>query len=123
MWAKYGKTIIAGLFAAWTAFAPLISGDGKIEREEWFIFAAALLNVLLVYFVPLNPAWRWGKTIINAGLASLAAAQTVIVDGLQPDDWTIIIGAGLAILIGWVAPTISMQGTSEQVRVPTGLNA
>lgn len=123
MWAKYGKALISLLFFIWTVVAPLITGDGHIDADEGLIIAVAVANGLLVYLVPLNPSWAAGKTVINAILASLAAAQTVIYDGLQPNDWTIIIGAGLTLLIGWYAPTISLQHTTKEVEVGSGLNA
>lgn len=123
MWVKYGKAVVSLLFFIWTIVAPLITGDGHIDGDEGLIIAVATVNGLLVYIIPLNPSWQAGKTVINALLASLAAAQTVIFDGLQPNDWTIIIGAGLAILIGWVAPTVSMERTDAKVQVPAGLNS
>jgi hypothetical protein len=80
-------------------------------------------SAILVYIIPLNPSWAAGKTVINAVMASLAAAQTVLADGLQPDDWTIIIGAGIAILIGWYAPSLSLPLTSASVKVTSGFGA
>ena len=124
MWSKYGKALVSLAFFVWTIIAPLISGDKHIDRDEWLIIGIGLGNGLLVYVVPLNPAWEAGKTVINAVLASLAAAQTVIVDGLQPNDWTIIIGAGLAILIGWYAPALSMDhSATDRVEVDSGFTA
>lgn len=123
MWQKYGKALISLLFFIWTIVAPLITGDGRIDGDEWLIIAVATANGLLVYIIPLNPSWSAGKTVINALLASLAAAQTVIYDGFQPNDWSIIVGAGLAILIGWVAPTISMARRVNEVKVSTGLTS
>jgi hypothetical protein len=122
MWQKYGKALVAFLFFVWTVVAPLITGDHHIDRDEWVIIGMGIGNGLLVYVVPLNPNWAAGKTVINAVMAALAAAQTVIVDGLQPNDWTIIIGAGLAILIGWYAPTLSAARSGYAVDVPTGFN-
>jgi hypothetical protein len=81
-WSTHGKAIIAFLFFLWTIIAPLITGDNRIEGEEWIIIGLGAGNGLLVYIVPLNPAWEAGKTVINAVMASLAAAQTVMVDGL-----------------------------------------
>lgn len=124
MWKNYGKSVVSLAFFVWTAIAPLLSGDGRIDGfAEWAVIAVAGANGLLVYIIPLNPSWAAGKTVINAVLASLAAAQTVIGDGLQPDDWTIIIGAGLAILIGWYAPTLSAPGTGNPVKVQPGFNS
>jgi hypothetical protein len=123
VWKKYGKALVSLAFFVWTVVAPLISGDNHIDRNEAIIIALGVGNGLLVYVIPLNPRWAAGKTVINAVLASLAAAQTLIIDGLQPDDWTIIIGAGLAILLGWYAPAISLPTTGEAVRVGPGFTA
>lgn len=123
MWSKYGKAIIAALFFLWTVVAPLLSGDGAIHGVEWLVVGTGAGNAVLVYVLPINPTWRAGKTVTLAVMASLAAAQTVIGDGLQPDDWTIIIGAGLTILIGWYAPTVSLPDTVDRVKVTPGFNA
>ncbi len=126
-WQTYGKAIIAAVFFLWTVVAPLLTGDNKISGYvEWTIISTGALNALLVYIVPLNKRFEGGKTIINGGLASLAAAQTVLADGFQTDDVTIILGAGLAIIIGWYAPTITNPNSTdptERVRVRSGLNA
>jgi hypothetical protein len=124
-WQKYGKAFIGAAFFLWTVIAPLLSGDKHIDRNEWIIIGLGAGNALLVYIVPLNPSWSAGKTVINAVMASLAAAQTVIVDGLQPDDWTIIIGAGLALLIGWYAPAVSLpqRPAGTRVEVDSGFTA
>ncbi len=122
-WQTYGKAIIAFIFFLWTIIAPLITGDNHIDTNEWLIVGLGTGNGLLVYLLPLNPKWEYGKTVVNAVMASLAATQTVIADGLQPDDWTIILGAGLSLLIGWYAPAISMKGTTEETRVSAGFSA
>lgn len=122
-WQTYGKAFVGWAFFVWTVIAPLLSGDNRIEGTEWIIIGVGFANGLLVYIIPLNSSWRAGKTVINAVLASLAAAQTVLADGFQHDDLTIIIGAGLAILIGWYAPTLSGSGTADAVRVRSGLTA
>lgn len=119
----YAKSVIAALFFLWTIVAPLLNGDNEIHGLEWLIVGTGASNAVLVYLIPLNPRWEAGKTVINSVLASLAAAQTVLGDGFQNDDLTIIIGAGLALLIGWYAPTISLGRTSERVEVTSGFNA
>lgn len=123
MWKEKGKAIVSAVFFLWTIIAPLLTGDGAIRGVEWLVIATGAGNAVLVYILPLNPAWRAGKTVTLAVMASVAAAQTVIGDGLQPDDWTIIIGAGLTILIGWYAPTVSLPASTEQVKVTSGFNA
>lgn len=123
MLGKYGKALVSALFFLWTIVAPLLTGDGHITGVEWLVIGTGAGNAILVYLIPLNPDWAGGKTVTLAVMASLAAAQTVIGDGLQPDDFTIIIGAGLTILIGWYAPTISLQDRVSEVKVTSGFNA
>lgn len=116
----YGKSVIAFLFVLWTAFSPLYFGDGKLEREEWIIFAVAVGNNLLVYIIPNTNKFRGVKTTINAILVALAALQTVILDGWQPDDLTVVIGALLTALGVAYVGAVSNPNT-EPVVVPKGL--
>lgn len=126
-WQVYGKSIVAALFFLWTIVAPLLTGDNRISGYvEWVIVSTGGLNMLLTYIVPLNKKFEGGKTIINGGLAALAAAQTVLADGFQYADVTIIGGAFLAIVIGWYAPAITNPTSSDPaafVRVRSGFNA
>lgn len=119
-----GKAIISALFFLWTLVEPLLTDDNRIGGYvEWSIILTGFGNMILVYIVPLNPRWEAGKTVINGAMASIAAAQTVLGDGFQYSDLTIIIGAGLAIIVGWYAPTISMKNTTEETRVRAGFTA
>jgi len=106
---KYGKSVIAFLFVVWTVVAPLIFGDGKLEREEWIIIAIAVGNNIVVYIVPLSPAFKSVKSVVNVILVVLAAVQTVLLDGWQPDDWSIVLGALVAALGVTYAPAASVK--------------
>lgn len=121
MWSKYGKSIIAFLFIVYTVVAPLFFGDGHIDRSEAIIIALAVGNNLLVYIIPLSPSFRSIKTVINAVLLALVVAQTLIVDGLQPDDWTYIIGALIGGLGVAIAPAAS-EDQADPVAVGTGFD-
>jgi hypothetical protein len=92
---KYGKAIGAVGFFLWTLLAPYITGDKSFDNNEKIIVALAIANAIAVYWTPLNPAHKGIKSAINLIMVALAAAQTLIVDGLQYDDWAIIIGAVL----------------------------
>lgn len=126
-WQVYGKSIIAFVFFLWTVVAPLLTGDQRISGwEEWTIIIMGGANGVLVYFIPMNPKWEAGKTVINGVLAACAAAQTVLGDGFQYNDLTIIVGAFLALVIGWYAPAITnpqSQVPGARVVVPSGFNA
>lgn len=122
MWDKYGKTIVAFLFTVYTVVQPLWFGDHHIDPDEGIIIALAVGNNLLVFIIPIFPGFKGAKTVITAILASLAVAQTVIADGFQPEDWPMIIGAGIAALGVFIAPAISnVEG--QVVRVGTGSDA
>lgn len=118
----YGKLIFSIGLALWAGISPLWFGDHHIDGYEWAVLVTLVANVALVYIVPLRPDFRWSKTIINALLASAAAAQTLAFDGYQPEDWRIIAGAAVGVLVVAWAPAIT-QGTDRMphVVVPAGL--
>jgi hypothetical protein len=122
-WDKYGKALVAFLFAVWTVVSPTWFGDHHIDADEGIIIALAIVNNVVVWVVPLNPAFKGIKTIANALLASLAIAQTVIIGGITPDEWPLIIGAGVAVLGVWIAPAVSAPKATTPVVVGTGFTA
>lgn len=121
MWSKYGKSIVAFLFTLWTIIAPLWFGDRHIDPAEGIIIALAFVNNGIVYIVPLNPGFKSIKTVVNAFAAALVIAQTLIIDGLQPDDWTYILGAFIGALGVAFAPAIS-EDQPEPVAVGNGFD-
>jgi hypothetical protein len=122
-WEKYGKALVAFLFAVWTVVSPLWFGDHHIDPDEGIVIALAVVNNAVVWVVPLNPLFKGAKTIANALLASLAVAQTVIIGGIQPDEWPLIIGAGVAVLGVWIAPVVGQPKSTSPIVVGTGFNA
>lgn len=122
MWDKYGKSIVAFLFTVYTVVAPLFFGDHHIDGPEWVIIVLAVANNVLVYIIPLKDTFRGAKTAIYMILAGAAVAQTLVLDGLQADDWAIIIGAAVSALLAGYAPAKSDTGTSEQVAVGPGFS-
>lgn len=109
-WEKTGKSIIAFVYAVVTVIIPLASGDHHIDASEGIIIALAVGNNLLVYIVPITQRFGAAKSIINAVLAALAIAQTVITTGA---DWTnptnlmLVISAFLVAVGVTVAPAAS----------------
>jgi hypothetical protein len=95
MLTKYGKTLAAIVTALLIAGASVTSGDGHVSGEEWFQVVTALGNALLVYLVPAVPQWPWMKTAVSAVLAGLAAASSLVLDGISTND---IINVILAII-------------------------
>lgn len=120
-WDQYGKSIIAFLFVIWSVVAPLWFGDRHIDSDEVVVIGLAVLNNALVYIVPLTPRFKGVKTVVNALIMAFTAASPLLYDGLQPNDWTIIIGAGLAIFGVTIAPAASLK-EREPVQVGTGLD-
>ena len=117
----YAKSIVPFLFVLWTVFSPQWFGDKHWDRNEIIIFAVAVGNNLLVYIIPNTPRFKGVKTTINAILMALAVAQTLIIDGLQPDDWTIIGGALLTGLGVTYASSVSYPNSANPVVVPSGV--
>jgi hypothetical protein len=124
-WRKYGKTWLAGLYGIAVIAIPMWSGDKHIDPKEGLIIVVAVGNALLVYFIPNKSSFRWAKTLINAVLASVAVAQTFILNGagvdtLDANDWLLVIAAGLAVLGVTIAPAASVK-QPDPVIVPTGV--
>lgn len=117
LWNKYGKAIIAFLFAVYTVVVPLFSGDHHIDPAEGIIVALAIGNNLLVYIVPLTKSFSGAKSVVNALMAGLVVAQTQIAGGIDAQDVMLIIGAVVAALGVVVAPAYSPK---ERVLVTTG---
>ncbi|MBO4207606.1 hypothetical protein [Micromonospora echinofusca] len=113
---KYGKAIASAVFFVLTAVYAMLSGDHRIDPEEWVAVAIAATNAIGVYLVPLTPQFGWSKTLVAGLLAALQVAATVILGGIDPDEWLLILLAvGQALGVGW-APAVSDNGVSSGVR-------
>lgn len=113
MWDVYGKAIFAAVYAVATTAIPLLSGDRHIDPSEGVAIAIAACTAVLTYLVPLFPSARWTKTAIGAVLAGLQVAATVIVGGVDPNDW-LLIGAAVVGALGIAAA----PARSTVARVP-----
>lgn len=107
LWDKYGKAIIAFLYAVVTVAIPLFTGDDHIDPSEGIIIAIAIGNNLLVYIIPLSQRFGGAKSVINAVLAAVAVAQTVIAGGIDTNDWYLIASAFLVAIGVTLAPAAS----------------
>lgn len=116
---KYGKSVIAFLFVVYTVVVPQLSGDGVLDNQEKIVIAMAIANNLIVYIVPLSPAFKAVKSVANFVLAVLIVAQTQIADGWQSDDLGILLGAVVAALGVYIAPAASIKQPTP-VAVGTG---
>lgn len=110
MFQTYGKSIVAFLYAIAVVAVPLASGDHHIDPGEGVAIAIAVCTAALTYLVPLVPGARWAKTAVGAVLAGLQVATTVIVGGVDANDW-LLIGFAVASFLGIaVAPATSNVG-------------
>jgi hypothetical protein len=107
MFQKYGKAIIAALYAVAVIAIPLWSGDHHIDPSEGIAIGIALCTALLTYLVPLVPSAPWTKTAIGVVLAALQVAATQIVGGIDSNDVLLIIAAVVGALGIGIAPAIS----------------
>lgn len=117
LWDKYGKAILSALLAIYTVVVPFWTGDHHIDASEGILIALAIANALMVYLVPLTASFPGIKSVINFVMAGLLVAQTVITDGIDANEWLLIIGAALAAIGVSVAPAASPQ---ERVKVLAG---
>lgn len=107
MFQTYGKSIIAGLYAVGVVAIGAFSGDHHIDPSEGVAIGIAICTALLTYLVPLVPSAPWTKTAIGAVLAGLQVAGTVIIGGVDGNDWLLIFAAVISALGIAIAPAIS----------------
>lgn len=114
---KYGKAIAAVIAAALTVAYGALSGDQRVDPDEWIQIAIAVTTAVGVYLVPLAPGYRWGKTAVAVVLSVLQVLATVILGGLDPNEWIAVALAALTVVAVGAAPAISDNGiTSAGVR-------
>lgn len=107
---KYGKAAVAVVGAALVVAYSALTGDQHIDSEEGVQIAIAGTTAVGVYLVPLAPQFRWGKTAVAALLAVLQVLATVILGGLDPNEWIALVLAALTVLGVGAAPAISDNG-------------
>lgn len=117
----YGKAWIAIAYAVAVAVQVALGGDGRIEADEWVQMGIALATAVAVYMVPITTNYKWMKTAVAVVLALLQALATVLLDGLEPNDWLTLVLAALGAIGVFFAPATSFNpsGTGN-VSVPFG---
>lgn len=93
MFKKYGKALVAAVFAFVTAIQALVS-DGHITQQEGVQIAIAAVTAISVYVVPMI-GYPAAKTIVAVILAVLNVLATAIVGGLDAGDMAGMVIAAL----------------------------
>lgn len=106
-WSTHGKAFAAAVYAVAVIAIPLFSGDQHIDPSEVLAIAIAVCTAILTYLAPLAPTATWVKTAVGAVLAGLQVAATVIVGGVDGNDWLLIAAAVLGALGITLAPAYS----------------
>lgn len=115
MFQTYGKAIVAAIYAVAVVAVPLFSGDNHVDPSEGVAIAIAVCTAILTYLAPLAPGARWVKTAVGAVLAGLQVLTTVIVGGVDGNDWLLIAFAVASFLGIAVAPAVSpVTGTAAR---------
>jgi peptidoglycan/LPS O-acetylase OafA/YrhL len=105
---KFGKAIVAFLYAAAFVAIPQLSGDGHLDPSEGVTLAIAVVTAAGVYLVPLAPSAKWTKTAVGVLLAALNVAAVVILDHrIDAEEWLMILTSVAGALGITVAPAAS----------------
>ena len=121
MISRYGKSVVAFLYALAFVAIPQISGDGHLDPSEAVTLAIAVVTAAGVYLIPLAPTAKWTKTAVGVLLAALNVAATLILDHrIDAEEWLMIATAALAAAGIAVAPARSPKTNTA---VPWGSDA
>ncbi|MEV4759230.1 hypothetical protein AB0J86_29605 [Micromonospora sp. NPDC049559] len=110
---KYGKALAAVIGAALTVAYGALSGDQHIDPDEAVQIAIATATAVSVYLVPLAPQYRWAKTAIAIVLSVLQVLTTVLLGGLDSNEWIALLLAALTAAGVGVAPAVSSNGVAS----------
>lgn len=97
---RYGKSIIAFLYAVATVAVPLFTGDRHVDPVEGAIIATAVVTNVGVWLVPLAPQAKWTKTAVGVLTAGLAVVEVAILDHVIDANELMLIAAALAAAAG-----------------------
>ena len=120
---EFGKAIVAVIVAAIVAAYQALSGDGRIEAEEWVSIAIAGVTAVGVYITPLAPHAKWSKSAVAAVLAVLQVLTTAILGGVGADEILLMVITAAGALGIWAAPARSTAPSRATVAVGTGSDA
>lgn len=110
----YGKALASTFFAGLIVVYAKASGDNHIDPTEWVAVAIAVTGAAGTYLVPLAPDLRWGKTAVSTLLAVLQVLATLILGGLDSNEWILLLltaGQALGVM---AAPAVSDNGISSK---------
>lgn len=109
-----GKAWASVVGAALVALYAVLSGDNHIDSDEWVQVSIAVTTAVSVYVVPLAPQYRWAKTAVAVILGVLQILTTVIVGGLETNEWIVLALAALTAGGVAVSPAVSDNGISSK---------
>ncbi len=110
---RYGKAASAVIYLGLVTAYAALSGDGRIEPDEWVAVAIAGTNGVLVFIIPLAPQYRWTKSAVNVVLGVLQVLATVILGGLDSGEWILLVLTGAQLLSGGLLPARSDNGVAS----------
>lgn len=116
MTSKYGKAISAVTYFVLVAAYAALSGDNRVDPDEWVAVAIAGVNAALVYVIPLAPQYRWPKTAVNVLLGVLQILATVILGGLDSGEWILLALTAANLIAGGALTSTSGNGVSSAGR-------
>lgn len=111
---RYGKAISAVVYFALVAAYAALSGDNRVEPDEWVAVAIAGVNAVAVYVMPLAPGATWAKTAINVLLGVLQILATVILGGLDSNEWILLALTAANLIGGGALTSVSDNGISSK---------
>jgi peptidoglycan/LPS O-acetylase OafA/YrhL len=116
---KYGKALAAVAGAALVVMYGALNGDRHIDPDEGVQIAIAAATAVGVYLVPLAPEYTWAKTAVAVVLGVLQVLTTVILGGLDPNEWIALVLAALTAAGVSFAPAVSDNGVTSKSTVAT----
>lgn len=119
---KYGKAVVAIVFAALTAAYQIVSAGSHFGRVEVVQVAIAAVTAAGVLLVPLTPSMPWVKSALAALLAGLQILVTAV-DWAGPSTWLQVVIAVLSALGVYIAPAVSRPAVLGHRPVRVGLGA
>lgn len=116
MTSRYGKAISAVVYLALVAAYTQLSGDQRIDPDEWVAVAVAAVQAVGVYLIPLAPGARWTKSAVNVLLGVLQVLAVAILGGVDGSEWILIALTAAQLIAGGVLPSRSDNGVSSARR-------
>jgi hypothetical protein len=110
---RFGKAIAAVVYFLLVAAYAALSGDNHIDPDEGVAVAIAAVTAVGVYVIPLAPQMRWGKAAVAILLGVLQVLATVILGGLDGNEWILLGLTAASMVAGGVLPARSDNGVSS----------